>query len=246
MKHFLLWRFCHEDSVKASLLRFVFSRRSREHERDYFVKALCHVLPVCLPIVLLNVLLGAGFAGGTFADRTHGNMENGGSTDWDGNIESSDSADWDGNIDSVGGTVWDGNIDSVGGTVWDGNIKCDGSTVLDGNIKCDGNTDWNESRGKETKEAETLFITICDTDGVKRLLSSEHPAVLTQGLYFSFPKDVQECEISQNDGAWIKTAERVYLDPKQTEAMVIRVRFRAKGSDGSLRYSKSFVLIGSG
>ncbi|MBD5482232.1 MAG: hypothetical protein HDR15_06895 [Lachnospiraceae bacterium] len=198
MRHFLLWRFCHEDSVKASLLYFIFLRRNRESGRVYFVRTLCHVLPVCLLIVLLNVLLGTGFAEGTFTDRMYGNIE------------------------------------------------CGGSTVGDGNIKCDGSTDRNESRGKETKEEETLFIAICDTDGVKRLLSSEHPAILTQGLYFSFPKDVKECEICQNDGAWIKTAERVYLDPKQTEDMVIRVRFRAKGSDGSLRYSRSFVLVGSG
>ncbi len=209
MKHFLLWRFCYEDSVKASLLYFTFLRRNRENGRVYFVRTLCHVLPVCLLIVLLNVLLGTGFVEGTFTDRMYGNIER-------------------------------------GGTDWDGNIECGGSTVWDGNIECDGSADWNESRGKEMKEAETLFITICDTDGVKRLLSSEHPAILTQGLYFSYPKDVKECEICQNDGTWIKTTERVYLDPKQTEDAVIRVRFRAKGSDGSLRYSRSFVLVGSG
>lgn len=112
-----------------------------------------------------------------------------------------------------------------------------------GYMECDDVTQLDE---RIAKEKVTLFMTICDIDGVKRLLSSEHPAILTQGLYFLFPKEVEEYEICQNDGAWIKTAERVYLDPKQTEDTVIRVRFRAKGKDGSTRYSRSFVLIANG
>ena len=100
-------------------------------------------------------------------------------------------------------------------------------------------------RGKDKNEAAmgTLFMTIYDTNGVKRLLSTEHPAVLGEGLYFTFPDDAWEYEICQNDGVWTGTAEQVYVDPRVEEAALICVRFRAKGSDGSLRYSRSFVLL---
>ncbi|MDE6419582.1 MAG: hypothetical protein K2K87_03530, partial [Lachnospiraceae bacterium] len=54
-------------------------------------------------------------------------------------------------------------------------------------------------RGKDRDEAAeaemgTLFMTIYDANGVKRLLSPEHPAVLEEGLYFTFPDDAWECE----------------------------------------------------
>ncbi|MDE6419881.1 MAG: hypothetical protein K2K87_05050, partial [Lachnospiraceae bacterium] len=54
-----------------------------------------------------------------------------------------------------------------------------------------------------------------------------------------------ECEICQNDSAWTKTTEQVYLNPREEKAAMICVRFRAKGSDGRLRYSRSFVLTGA-
>lgn len=100
----------------------------------------------------------------------------------------------------------------------------------------------------EAAEAEkgTLFMTIYDANGVKRLLSPEHPAVLAEGLYFTFPDDAWECEICQNDGAWTKTAQQVYLDPRKEKTVMICVCFRAKGSDGRLRYSRSYVLTGGG
>lgn len=98
-------------------------------------------------------------------------------------------------------------------------------------------------RDKDEAAMGTLFMTIYDANGVKRLLSPEHPAVLEEGLYFTFPDDAWECEICQNDGAWTKAAEQVYLDPREKEDAMICVRFRAKGSDGRLRCSRSFVLF---
>ncbi len=102
--------------------------------------------------------------------------------------------------------------------------------------------------GKDKGEAAmgALFMTIYDTNGVKRILSSAHPAVLAEGLYFVFPNDAWEYEICQNDGAWTKAAEQVYVDPREEEDAMIFVRFRAKGSDGRMRYSRKFVLIGGG
>lgn len=100
-----------------------------------------------------------------------------------------------------------------------------------------GDSEWNG-------EAEPLFMTIYDTNGAKRLLSSKHPAVLTQGLYFTFPSDVRECEISQNNGEWEKAEKQVYLDPNRSANAVLYVQFRARESDGRVHYSRSFVMMG--
>lgn len=94
-------------------------------------------------------------------------------------------------------------------------------------------------------EAETLFMTVYDEDGLKRLLSPSHPAILSQGLYFTFPGDMLDYEICRNDGVWKSAEEQVYLSPRKGKEEEIRVRFRAKASDGELRYSRSFVLMGS-
>lgn len=93
-------------------------------------------------------------------------------------------------------------------------------------------------------ETGTLFMTISDTNGVKRLLSSEHPAVLTQGLYFTFPDGMRECEVRENDGAWVTAAEQVYFEPKQAAGAVVCVQFRARGRGGEFCYSRSFVMVG--
>ena len=95
-------------------------------------------------------------------------------------------------------------------------------------------------------DMETLFMTICDADGVKRLLSPGHPAILTKGLYFLFPDDVRDYEIYQNDGAWRSVEQQVYLRPQKGKAAKICVRFRARGSNGEIRYSRSYLLLGAG
>lgn len=94
-------------------------------------------------------------------------------------------------------------------------------------------------------ETGTLFMTIYDMNGVKRLLSSRHATVLTQGVYFVFPSDVKDCEVCQNDGIWTRAASKVYVWPQKIKDAVLCVRFRAKGNDGNMRYSRSFVLVGN-
>ncbi|MCM1539603.1 MAG: hypothetical protein NC254_14545 [bacterium] len=101
-------------------------------------------------------------------------------------------------------------------------------------------------RDNGTEETGTLFMTISDTNGVKRLLSSEHPAVLTHGLYFTFPDGMCECEVRKNNGAWVRTTERVYFEPKQAADVAVCVQFRARGHDGEFYYSRDFVMMSGG
>lgn len=115
----------------------------------------------------------------------------------------------------------------------------------DGAVRNDGTVGNDGAAGDSGTEAvETLFMTISDTNGVKRLLSSEHPAVLTQGLYFTFPDGMRECEVRKNNDAWAKTTERVYFEPKQAAGAVVCVQFRARGRGGEFCYSRSFVMVG--
>lgn len=90
---------------------------------------------------------------------------------------------------------------------------------------------------------ETLFMTIYDENGAKRLLSSKHPARLAKGIYFAFPDDVRDCEICTNGGGWIKTGRQTYVMPPRTEGDVLLVQFRARTGDGSLHHSRSFALM---
>lgn len=95
--------------------------------------------------------------------------------------------------------------------------------------------------GEERQGA--LFMTIYDENGAKRLLSSKHPARMAQGIYFVFPDDVQDCEICRNGGVWKKAGRQIYIMPPEAAENALCVQFRAKTGDGSMHYSRSFVLI---
>ena len=150
------------------------------------------------------------------------------------------------NAKTVRANLAAGSVESAGANTAAESVETVRANLAMGSAEAAGSESRRELSYRAETEAHTLFMTIYDGNGVKRLLSSKHPAVLTSGLYFVFPDGVRDYEFCRNDGMWKRSGAQIYLFPQREHGEGLCVRFRARGSDGRMRYSRSFVLTGSG
>ena len=163
-----------------------------------------------------------------------------------GSVEAAGANPAAGSVEAAGVNPAAGSVGTAGANPTAGSVEAAGANPVVGSVEAAGGESRRKLSYRAETEAHTLFMTIYDENGVKRLLSPKHPAVLTSGLYFVFPDGVRDYEICGNDGIWKQSGAQIYLFPQRERGEGICVRFRARGSDGRMRYSRSFVLTGSG